>query len=117
MWDILPRQGTYDVTRSERPRRVVPGFGVRVAHLVAREDHRPRRDGIDRREKPEVEVWRAGVARVAAGSDDVAAAHALPDGEVHRARAQVAQLGVLARRVLDDDEVPLVASFDVGRPV
>src|SRR5450432_4225198 len=117
MWDILPRQGTYDVTRSKRARRVVPGVGVRVAHLVALYDHRPRRDGIDRRQKPQVDVGRPGVARVAAGADDVAAAYALSDGEAHRARTQVTQLGVLARRVLDDDEVALVASFDVGRRV
>src|SRR5579862_5117213 len=99
MWDILPRQGPDDVARPEGARGRAPG-AVGAADLVAIERHGTRRDGSDGRQEPEVDVRRAGVARVAAGAEDLAATHALAQGHAHRPRAQVAQLGVLARRVL-----------------
>src|SRR5258706_7128395 len=111
MCDMLPRQRTQDIARSERARGGVPEVRVGGADLVAREGHGPRRDGIDRREETEVHVGRAGVARVPARADDIAAPHVLPDGHAHGAGAKMTQLGVFAWRMLDDDEVALVASL------
>ena len=79
--------------------------------LVVGEAHRPGRDRIDRRQEPDVQVRHAGVAGVAAAADDVAAADPPADRQLHRVGRQVAELGVLGRRVLDDDVVPASLPF------
>ena len=64
-----------------------------------------------------MQVGHPCVARVAAAADDVATAHARTRRQLDRIGGEVAELGVFARGVLDDDVIAGVASLAIGGPV
>src|SRR4029077_5454548 len=106
-WERAEQLAFYGATRAGMPRLV--GAGA----LVVGEAHGPGRDRIDRRQETDVKVRHPGVPGVATAADDVAAAHVRAGRERDRVRREVAELGVLAGRVLDDDVVARIAPLAV----